>query len=182
MNMKDLIENMNSSVKFFEKELISVRTARANPSMLENIYIEAYGNKTPLNQLGNVNVPESNMLTIQVWDSSLTALIEKAIAESNLGITPQTDGQIIRLPVPKLSEERRNELAKIVSQYGEQAKIAVRNNRREFMDKIKKDEKDKNISQDTSKKMMNETQKITDEYIDKIDKLTSIKKEEILKV
>ena len=182
MNMKDLIENMNSSVKFFEKELISVRTARANPSMLENIYIEAYGNKTPLNQLGNVNVPESNMLTIQVWDSSLTALIEKAIAESNLGITPQTDGQIIRLPVPKLSEERRNELAKIVSQYGEQAKIAVRNNRREFMDKIKKDEKDKNISQDTSKKMMNETQKITDEFIDKIDKLTSIKKEEILKV
>ena len=182
MDLKLVNEKMNSSLNFFEKELTTIRTSRANPSMLDYIYIEAYGSKTPLNQLANISVPDAQTITIQVWDVSLIKIIEKAILESNIGITPQTEGQLIRLSIPKLSEERRNELAKLVSEYGEKAKIALRNNRREFMDKLKKDEKEKSISQDDLKKFLNEIQKITDEYIEKIDKLVSFKQEEILKV
>ena len=182
MDYNTLNSKMENAMSHFEKELASIRTSRASTSMLDNILVDAYNSKTPISQLANINVPDSSTLTIQVWDNSLIKNIETAIIESNLGINPQTDGNIIRLPIPKLSEERRNELAKVVSQYAENSKIAIRNIRREIMDNIKKDEKDKNISQDTSKKMMNETQKITDEFIDKIDKLTSIKKEEILKV
>ena len=173
---------MDSSIKFFEKELHTLRTSRPNPSMLDNISVEAYGAKTTINQLGNISVPEANMISIKVWDSNLIKDIEKAINESNLGINPQTEGQLIRLPIPQLSEERRKELAKIASQYGEKAKIAVRNNRRDFIDKIRKDEKDKIISQDDSKKSINEIQKITDEYITKIDQINLSKQEEILKV
>ena len=150
--------------------------------MLENIFVDAYGVKTPLNQLGNVNVADSNLITIQIWDQSLVPSIEKSIRESNLGINPQTDGQLIRLPIPKLSEERREELAKVVSQYGEQAKIAIRNNRREFIDIIKKNEKEKTISQDESKKSVTEIQKITDDYVKKIDDMVLNKKNEVLKV
>ena len=182
MDLKLINEKMNSSFNFFEKELTTIRTSRANPSMLNYIYVEAYGSKTPLNQLGNISVPDAQTITIQVWDTSLINIIEKSILESNIGITPQTEGQLIRLSIPKLSEERRNELAKVVSQYGERAKIALRNNRREFMDKLKKDEKEKSISQDNLKKYSNDVQKITDEYILKIDNLSSLKQEEILKV
>ena len=173
---------MDSSIKFFEKELSKLRTARANPSILDNIYVEAYGTKTPINQLGSINVPESNMITIQIWDTSLINVVEKVINESNIGINPQVDGALLRLPIPKLSEERRQELAKLASQQGEQAKIAIRNNRRDFMEKVKKDEKDKSISQDESKKFFNDIQNKTDEYISKIDELVSTKQEEILKV
>ena len=182
MDIKLIIEKMDSSIKFFEKELITLRTSRANPSMLDNISVEAYGTKTVINQLGNISVPEANMISIQVWDSNLIKDIEKAINESNLGINPQTEGQLIRLPIPQLSEERRKELSKIASQYGEKPKIAIRNNRRDFIDKIRKDEKDKIISQDDSKKSIDEIQKQTDEYISKIDKLVLSKQEEILKV
>ena len=182
MDLNIVKEKMDGSISFFEKEMSSVRTSRANPSMLDNILVDSYGNKTPLNQLGNVNVADANLITIQVWDQSLVSLIEKSIRESNLGINPQTDGQLIRLPIPKLSEERREELAKVVSQYGEQAKIAIRNNRREFIDKIKKDEKEKTISQDESKKIVSEIQKITDDYVKKIDDMVLNKKNEVLKV
>ena len=122
------------------------------------------------------------MITIQVWDPSLIKSIEKAISESNLGINPQTEGQLIRLPIPKLSEERRKELAKLVSQYAEKSKVAIRNNRRDFLDGIKKDEKNKLISQDDSKKYLTEIQKITDEYITKIDEMGNSKQSEILRV
>ena len=182
MDLNIVKEKMDGSISFFEKEMSSVRTSRANPSMLDNILVDSYGNKTPLNQLGNINVADANLITIQVWDQSLVTLIEKSIRESNLGINPQTDGQLIRLPIPKLSEERREELAKVVSQYGEQAKIAIRNNRREFIDKIKKDEKEKTISQDESKKSVSEIQKITDDYVKKIDDMVLSKKNEVLKV
>ena len=182
MDINKIKEKMESSIKFFEKELSSLRTSRANPSILDNIFVEAYGSKTPINQLGNINVPEANMITIQVWDLSLIHSVEKAINESGLGINPQIEGQLIRLPIPKLSEERRKELAKLASQHGEHAKIAIRNNRRDFMEKNKKDEKDKLISQDESKKFHDEIQKITDEYISQIDKLIIAKQEEILKV
>ena len=182
MDIKLVKEKMDSSIKFFEKELSTLRTSRANPSILDNIYVEAYGAKTSINQLGNISVPEANMISIQVWDVSLINVVEKAINESNLGINPQIEGQLIRLPIPQLSEERRKELAKIASQYCEKAKIAIRNNRRDFMDKVKKDEKDKTISQDESKKTLSEVQKITDQYISEIDNILSTKQEEILKV
>ena len=175
-------EKMDNALSFFEKELSSVRTSRANLSMLDNIKIDSYGSKIPINQLGNISIPDSNLITIQVWDVNLIKVIEKAILESNLGINPQIDGQLIRLPIPKLSEERRNELAKVVSQYAENSKIAIRNIRREIMDSIKKDEKDKNISQDEMKKKSSDVQKMTDEYVSKIDLITSTKQTEILKV
>ena len=173
---------MDTSVNFFEKEISSIRTSRANPSILDNIVVDSYGYKTPLNQLGTISAPDANLITIQVWDTSLTNLIEKAISESNIGINPQTEGQLIRLPIPKLSEERRQELAKLVSQYAEQSNIAIRNNRRDFLDKIKKDNKDKLISQDDFKKYSNEVQEITDEYISKIDEIVTNKQSEIMKV
>ena len=119
MNLEDLNNKMASSIEHFEKELQTIRTSRANPSMLDNLFIEAYGSKTPLNQLGNISSPDSSMLTIQVWDVSLLKNIENSILESNLGINPQVDGSLIRLPIPKLSEERRNELTKIASQYAD---------------------------------------------------------------
>ena len=128
----NLVKNkMDIAINFFEKEISSIRTSRANPSILDNILVDSYGNKTPLNQLANISAPEANLITIQVWDNTLINIVEKAINESNLGINPQVDGQLIRLPIPKLSEERRQELAKVASQYGEKAKVAIRNNRRD---------------------------------------------------
>ena len=175
-------EKMENTLSFFEKELSSVRTSRASVTMLDNIQVDSYGAKTPINQLGNISIPESNLITIQVWDVNLIKAIEKEILESNLGINPQTEGQLIRLPIPKLSEERRNELAKVVSQYAENSKIAIRNIRREIMDSIKKNEKEKNISQDEMKTKSSDVQKMTDEYVSKIDLITSTKQTEILKV
>tara|TARA_Y100001970_G_scaffold255796_1_gene332839 strand:- start:1209 stop:1757 length:549 start_codon:yes stop_codon:yes gene_type:complete len=182
MDFSIINKKMDNAISFFEKELSTLRTSRANPSILDNILVDSYGNKTPINQLGNISVQESNMLMIQVWDSSLIKSIENAIIESNLGINPQTDGQLIRLPIPKLSEERRNELAKLASQYGESAKIAIRNIRREVLDQIKKEEKDKKLSQDEVKKNSSEVQNITDSYISKIDTIVSNKQAEIIKV
>ena len=135
--MSDLENKMNSAVSHFEKELNSLRTSRANPKMLDSIYIDAYGVKTPLSQLGNISVQDANTITIQIWDASLTKLIENAITESNLGINPQTDGQLIRLPVPDLSEERRNEIKKIIKSMGEKCKVSIRNIRREANDQLK---------------------------------------------
>ena len=115
MDISLIKEKMNNALSFFEKELTSIRTSRANPSILDNIQVDSYGRKTPINQLGNISVPDANMITIQAWDVNLVKSIENSILESNLGINPQTEGQLIRLPIPKLSEERRNELAKVVS-------------------------------------------------------------------
>ena len=182
MDINFIKEKMNNTIIFFEKELSSVRTSRASISILDNLLVEAYGKKTSVNQLGNINVPDASMVTIQVWDKNLIKSVEHTIMESNLGINPQTDGQLIRLPIPKLSEERRNELSKVVSEYSENAKIAIRNIRREIMDSIKKNEKDKNISQDEMKKKSSDVQKMTDEYVSKIDLITSNKQTEILKV
>ncbi len=182
MDLNSLEIKMGNAISHHEKELTSIRTSRANTSMLANIYVDAYGTKTPINQLGNISVPDSNTITIQVWDKSLIKNIEMSIIDSKLGINPQTDGLLIRLPVPKLSEERRNELSKVAAQYAENAKISIRNIRRDGMDELKLEEKDKKISQDEHKKQSSEIQKLTDNYIDSIDKITSIKKEEILKV
>ena len=139
--MSDLEFKMNSAVSHFEKELNSLRTSRANPSMLDNILVDAYGSKTPINQLGNISVQDSSTITIQVWDMSLIKSIESSITESNLGINPQTDGQLIRLPIPKLSEERRIEIIKIASEITENSKIAIRNIRRDFIESSKNEKK-----------------------------------------
>ena len=180
--MKDLQSKMSSAVLHFEKELNSLRTSRANPSMLDNIYAEAYGSKTPLNQLGNISIQDATTIIIQIWDSSLIKSIENAISESNLGINPQTDGQIIRLPIPKLSEERRIEIIKIASEFAENSKVAIRNIRRDFIELSKNEQKNSNVSEDELKRNLNEIQKITDSNIEKIDKILEIKKNDILKV
>ena len=180
--MVDLENKMNSAVEHFEKELNSLRTSRANPSMLDNIYADAYGSKTPLNQLGNISAQDANTITIQVWDSSLIKTIENAIAESNLGINPQTDGQLIRLPIPKLSEERRIEIIKIASEFAENAKVTIRNIRRDFIETSKNEKKESNLSEDELKRKLSEIQKITDSNIEKIDKILEQKKTDILKV
>ncbi|MDC0498044.1 ribosome recycling factor [Alphaproteobacteria bacterium] len=182
MNLDDLNNKMKSSIEHFEKELQTIRTSRASPTMLENIFIDAYGSKTPLNQLGNISTPDSSMLTIQVWDVSLIKNIENAILESNLGINPQVDGAIIRLPIPKLSEERRNELTKIASQYAENFKVSIRNIRRDFIEIKKSEKKESQLSEDELKKFLSEAQNYTDKYIANIDKILEQKKSDIMKV
>ena len=182
MNLDDLKIKMDNSIEHLEKEFQTIRTSRANPTMLENIFVDAYGAKTPLNQLGNISSPESSMLTIQVWDTSLLKVIESAISESNLGINPQVDGQIIRLPIPKLSEERRNELTKIASQYAENSKVSIRNIRRDFIESKKNEKKDSLLSEDELKKFLSEAQNFTDKYIASIDKCLDQKKIDIMKV
>ncbi len=180
--MNDLENKMNSSVRHFEKELNTLRTSRANPSMLDNIYVDAYGSKTPLNQLGNISLQDATTISIQIWDSSLIKSIEDAITESNLGINPQTDGQLIRLPIPKLSEERRKEIIKIASEFAENSKVTIRNIRRDFIDSSKDEKKQSNLSEDELKKKIDQIQIITDEKINKIDKILDLKKNDILKV
>ncbi len=180
--MSDLDSKMGSAVLHFEKELNSLRTSRANPSMLDNIFVEAYGAKTPLNQLGNISILDANTITIQIWDLSLIKSIENAITESNLGINPQTDGQLIRLPIPKLSEERRKELIKIASEFAENSKVTVRNIRRDFIETSKNEKKNSNLSEDELKRKINDIQKTTDNNIEKIDKILETKKVDILKV
>ncbi len=180
--MSDLQSKMNSAILHFEKELNSLRTSRANPSMLDNISAEAYGSKTPLNQLGNISVQDANTITIQIWDTSLIKSVENAIAESNLGINPQTDGQLIRLPIPKLSEERRKEIIKIASEFAENTKVTIRNIRREFIENKKNEKKNSNLSEDELKRQIDQIQKSTDINIDKIDKILETKKIDILKV
>ncbi len=182
MSNSDLNNKMNLAINHLEKELNSIRTSRANPSMLDSINIDAYGSKTPLNQLGNISTPDVSTLTVQVWDTSLIKIIENGIRESNLGLNPQVDGQIIRLPIPKLSEERRKELSKLASEYGEKSKVSIRNIRRDFIENKKKEKKENNLSEDDLKKFINDVQKITDENINKIDKILELKKQDILKV
>ena len=173
---------MSSAVVHFEKELNSLRTSRANPAMLDNLFVNAYGSQTPLSQLGNISVQDASTITIQIWDSSLIKTIENTITESNLGINPQTDGQLIRLPIPKLSEERRKEIIKIASEIAENSRITIRNIRRDIIETSKNEKKNSNLSEDDLKRKINEIQKITDNNIDKIDKILEAKKNDILKV
>ena len=180
--MNEIESKMSSAVMHFEKELNTLRTSRANPSMLDNIFVDAYGSKTPLNQLGNISVQDANTINIQIWDSTLIKVIENAIAESNLGINPQTDGQLIRLPIPKLSEERRREIIKIASEFAENSKITIRNIRRDFIENSKNEKKNSNLSEDELKRNINEIQKVTDNKIDEIDKILETKRIDILKV
>ena len=180
--MNDLESKMNSAVLHLEKELNSLRTSRANPSMLDNILVDAYGTKTPINQLGNVSILDASTISIQIWDITLLKNVENAIIESNLGINPQTDGPLIRLPIPKLSEERRKEIIKIASEFAENSKVSIRNIRRDFIESSKNEKKNSNLSEDDLKKEINHIQKITDNNIEKIDKILEQKKTDIMKV
>ena len=180
--MNDLESKMNSAVLHLEKELNSLRTSRANPSMLDNILVDAYGAKTPINQLGNISVLDATTISIQIYDISLLKNVENAITESNLGINPQIDGPIVRLPIPKLSEERRKEIIKIASEFAENSKVSIRNIRRDFIESSKNEKKNSNLSEDDLKREINQIQKITDNKIEKIDQILEQKKADILKV
>ena len=180
--IEQLDQKMISAVKHLDREFSAIRTSRANPSMLDNIFADAYGSKTPLNQLGNISTTDSSTITIQVWDTSIIKNIENSILESDLGVNPQIDGQIIRIPIPKLSEERREELTKVAAKYAENSKVVIRNLRRDFIDSQKELKKNSEISEDDLKKILNEVQKLTDSSIEKIDELLKVKKEDILKV
>ena len=180
--IEQLDQKMISAVKHLDREFSAIRTSRANPSMLDNIFADAYGSKTPLNQLGNISITDSSTITIQVWDTSIIKNIENSILESDLGVNPQIDGQMIRIPIPKLSEERREELTKVAAKYAENSKVVIRNLRRDFIDSQKELKKNSEISEDDLKKILNEVQKLTDSSIEKIDELLKVKKEDILKV
>ena len=180
--IEQLDQKMISAVKHLDREFSAIRTSRANPSMLDNIFADTYGSKTPLNQLGNISITDSSTITIQVWDTSIIKNIENSILESDLGVNPQIDGQIIRIPIPKLSEERREELTKVAAKYAENSKVVIRNLRRDFIDSQKELKKNSEISEDDLKKILNEVQKVTDTSIEKIDELLKVKKEDILKV
>jgi len=180
--IEQLNQKMINAVKHLDKEFSTIRTSRANPSMLDNIFADAYGSKTPLNQLGNISITDPTTIIIQVWDTSMIKNIENSILESDLGVNPQIDGQIIRIPIPKLSEERREELTKVAAKYAENSKVVIRNLRRDFIDSQKDLKKNSEISEDDLKKILNEVQKLTDNNIEKIDELLKLKKEDILKV
>ena len=173
---------MEKSIEAFTKELSSLRTGRANAAMLDLIKVDVYGQLMPVDQLATVSVPEARLISIQVWDKANTTLIESAIQKSELGINPQIDGQIIRLRIPDLTEERRKELIKVLKNMGEKGKIAVRNIRREANEELKKKLKDKVISEDQNKNFEKNIQKITDNSIDNIDKILIDKEKEISQI
>ncbi|SET84400.1 ribosome recycling factor [Oceanicella actignis] len=177
----DLQRRMDGALAALKAEFASLRTGRASASMLDNILVDAYGAPTPINQVATVNVPEPRMITINVWDKSLVGKVEKAIRASGLGINPVVDGTILRLPIPELNEERRRELAKVAGQYAEQARIAVRNVRRDGMDMVKK-AKAAGMSEDDQKMWSDEIQSMTDKTIARIDELLERKQAEIMQV
>lgn len=180
--MKDLKRRMEGAIDVLKKELAGLRTGRASTSLLDPVTIEAYGSTVPLNQVGNVGVPEPRLITVQVWDKSLVKAVEKAIMNAGLGLNPQTDGTTVRIPIPQLDEERRKELTRVAGKYCEQAKIAVRNVRRDGMDGLKRMEKDGEISQNEQHRDSEEIQKLTDAEIAKIDELLAAKQAEIMQV
>lgn len=181
IDIDDLGRRMEGALAALRTEFASLRTGRASGSMLEPIHVEAYGQPTPINQLGTVNVPEPRMVTINVWDKAMVSKVEKAIRESGLGINPQLNGTIIMLPIPELNEERRRELTKVAGHYAEQARVAVRNVRRDGMDQIKKAKGD-GMSEDDQKFWHDEVQGLTDKAIAAVDKALEDKQAEIMQV
>jgi ribosome recycling factor len=175
-------EKMDKAIQAFSRELASIRAGRANPSLLEKITVDYYGVSTPINQLAGINVPEARLLVIQPYDKSILKDIEKAILASDLGLTPSNDGSVIRITIPPLTEERRRELVKLVKKYSEDAKVAVRNIRRDANDELKKLEKNGEITEDELRGYTDDIQKITDEHVAKIDAITKDKEKEVMEV
>ena len=182
LSLTEYKEKMESTLKIFNDELMRLRTGRATPSLLEPVFVEAYNSKMKLAELATVNAPEPKLLTVQVWDKGLVANVEKAIRDADLGLNPTIDGQIVRVPLPDLTEERRQELSKVASQFSENAKVSIRNIRRDAMDYIKNEQKNNKISEDEEKKLHDLIQKNTDDKIKEIDSIYADKEKEILQI
>jgi len=181
-DLNNCTKDMTSSINAYDQELKNIRTGRVSPDILKNIIIDSYGSKMPLTQLSNINNLDNMTLNVGIWDSSLVKLIEKSILDSNLGVNPQTDGNNILLKFPELTNERRKELVKIISEITEKYKISIRSIRRKYIDEIKDLEKTKSLSIDDSKSYQSDIQKITDDSISKIEELLKLKESEILKI
>jgi ribosome recycling factor len=180
--LPDLTKRMDGAIATLGKEFGSLRTGRASTSLLDTVQVEAYGSMLPMNQVGNVTAPEARMLLVSVWDKTMVKAVEKAIRESDMGLNPAVDGQTIRVPIPAPSEDRRKEMVKIAHKYSEGAKVAVRNVRRDGMDELKKQEKEKKISEDEQRGQSEKVQKLTDDFIKKIDELLVVKEKDIMSV
>ena len=182
ISVDEFKNKMENTLKIFHEELNRLRTGRATPSLLEPVFVEAYNSKMKISELASVNAPEPKLLTVQVWDKSRVQNVEKSIRESKLGLNPSTDGQLIRVPLPDLTEERRLELTKVASKFSEDAKISIRNIRRDAMDKIKDEQKKNLISEDEQKSTSENIQKVTDEKIREIENVFEDKKKEIMQI
>ena len=178
----DLKRRMEGAIESLRKEFAGLRTGRASANLLDPIKVEAYGTPTPINQVGTVSVPEPRMISVQIWDKEMVGAVDKAIRNSQLGLNPVVEGQLLRIPIPPLNEERRAELAKLAGSYAENARVAVRNVRRDGMDGLKKLEKDGTLSEDEHKSFADDVQKLTDDAIKKIDENLKTKQEEIMQV
>ncbi len=181
-DVKDLTRRMVGAVDVLHREFAGLRTGRASTALLEGLVVAAYGSQMPMNQVSTIGVPEPRMLTVQVWDASLVKAVEKSIRESNLGLNPQVEGNLLRVPIPELSEERRVELSKIAGKYTEQARVAVRNVRRDGMDSLKQMEKSSEISKDEHRRRGEEIQKLTDNHVARIDEMLASKEKEIMQI
>ncbi|MCE2521067.1 MAG: ribosome recycling factor [Alphaproteobacteria bacterium] len=179
---KDLKRRMEGALEVLRREFAGLRTGRASVSLLDPVMVEAYGSRMPVNQVGSVSAPEARLLTVQVWDRSLVNVVEKAIRNADLGLNPQSDGQTVRVPIPQLDEERRVEITRIAGKYAEQAKIAIRNVRRDGNDRLKRLERDGEISQDEMHQRTSDIQELTDAEIDRVDELLDGKQTEIMQV
>lgn len=181
-DLSDITRRMDGAQEALRREFAGLRTGRASVALLEPVSVDAYGSAMPINQVGSISVPEARMVTVQVWDRSLVGAVEKAIRSAGLGLNPAVDGQLVRIPIPPLSEERRVELTRVAAKYAEQARVAVRNVRRDGMEMLKKMEKDSEISKDEHHLWSEEIQKLTDDHIKEIDTTLAQKEEEILQV
>jgi len=181
-NKDEMNRRMNGAVTTLKSEFGGLRTGRASPALLDPVSVEAYGNMVPITQVGTVSAPEARMLTVQVWDKGLAKAVDKAIRDAGLGLNPQMDGQLLRIPLPELNEERRKELSKLASKYAEAARVAVRNVRRDGMELLKKLEKDHKIGQDDHRTKGDELQKLTDSHVKDIDNALHTKEQEIMQV
>lgn len=180
--LNDFSRRMDGALEALRKEFAGLRTGRASVNLLDPVMVQAYGSPMPLNQVGTVSVPEPRMITVQVWDKGLVSAVEKAIRDAGLGLNPASDGTTVRVPLPELSQERRQELTKVAHKYAEQGRVAVRNVRRDGNDYLKKLEKDHEISEDEHKKLADQMQKLTDEHVKKVDEALAAKEKEILQV
>lgn len=181
-DLKDLTRRMQGALNVLGDDLTGLRTGRASVGLLEPLMVDAYGSQMPLNQLGTISAPEARLLTVQVWDKSMVGPVELSIRDGNLGLNPVAEGQLIRVPIPELTEERRQELAKVAHKYAEQARISIRNVRRDGMDILKREERAGEISQDFQRDTSKEVQILTDDYIAKVAELLETKEQEILQV
>ena len=181
-NDKTYSQKMDKTIEVFTKELTSLRTGRANASMLDLVKVDVYGQAMPINQVASITTPEARMINIQVWDANNVPLVDAAIKKSDLGLNPQIDGQLVRLPVPDLSEERRSEIKKVIKSMGEKCKVSIRNIRREANDDLKNLLKNKDISEDEEKKFEKKVQTFTDDHIKKIDEKVDLKEKEIMTI